>query len=106
MRKYELVLREEYSMQKSNSIWQWHRDGMKLILTKRKIHSMVDGHSSLAKYRIISQGNKCIDYSPINKHSTTNEGEALKSRAYLRKMCVLVQNSIVEDSLGFDKNQD
>jgi hypothetical protein len=95
---------EKYRMENSNSIWQWCK-ARKKLLTMSKIHSMADGFSSVSKTgsladgfspNIIRKGKQCIDDSPINKSSTTSEGNALKSGTHLRNMCLPVQNSIAE----------
>lgn len=68
----------------------------------RQIQSMAGGLSSVVKIssladgscqNIIQKGKPCIDDSPIRKSLTTSEGNALKSRAYCRDMCLPDQNS-------------
>jgi len=91
-------------MEKSDNIWQWC-GARKKLCTMSKIQSMADGLSSVTKIgsladgfcqNIIPKGKQCIDDSSLRRSSTSFEGNALKSRAYCRDMCLPVQNSIAE----------
>lgn len=91
-------------MENSDHIWQWCRARKKLF-TMSQIQSMGDGFSSVAKIgslaggscqKVIQKGKQCIDDSPIRRSSRTFEGNALKSRAYCRDMCLPDENSIAE----------
>jgi len=91
-------------MEDSDSIWQWCRARKKAlpigkiqsdgVFTVAKIGSLADGSCSN-----IPKRKQCRGDSPVRRSSTTFEGNALQSRAYCRKMCSAVQNSIPEVDL-------